>query len=146
MVQGGFFMRHMKNIELSNEIMSQRGHLLFSDKQGSSDLSAETKIKEFSAQPIIDFYFDKLLAMLNKQGVEVIFVGGPINMTSYSRLPPDLSPRFTKYVKAYSSKYPRFRTQGDLLPHMQDDFFSDSSHLNRRGAECYTKSYAEILN
>jgi hypothetical protein len=96
--------------------------------------------------PILDCYFDRLLSLLDKHGIEADFVAMPLNEATWLEVRPDMRDKFVAYLDGYAHRYPRFHVSRDVMPHWPDRLFGDQfSHLNPEGAELFSAQLAQRL-
>lgn len=92
-------------------------------------------MRAFAPLPVLDQYFDRMLALLAARGIEVDFVAMPMNDTTRQAVRPDVRAAFAAQLAAYAARYPNFHVVGDAMPHWPDRWFGDGySHLNPDGA------------
>ena len=100
----------------------------------------------FRPLPILDYYFDRLLAMLDQHGIEALFIAMPMNEATWNEVRPAVRDQFSAYLSAYERRYKRFHIASDIMPHWPDRFFGDQfCHLNPEGAERFTSELAQRL-
>ena len=63
------------------------GALLFRHRWDRTLSPFEGHLATFVPLPILDFYFDKLLAELDRRGIEVRFIAMPVNRGDMGRSP-----------------------------------------------------------
>jgi hypothetical protein len=142
---GGVF-RWARNERTLAATLDARGQYYFGTDPGSDAVAGDATMTEFTPLPILDFYFDTLLAALDRGGVEVRFVGMPVNEASWDAMQPAVRAQFAAYLAGYERRYQRFRVASDLMPRWPNRFFGDQfCHLNPEGAERFSAELAQRL-
>ncbi len=146
LAHGGGFMRWAGNQRRLADTLAERGHYYFGAGAGSHAVALDGHLDGFRPLPILDHYFDRLLALLNQHGIEALFIAMPINEATWSEVDPAMRRRFASYLAAYERRYPLFHVAGDIMPHWPDRFFGDQfCHLNPEGAERFSLQLAQRL-
>ncbi|MFL5281014.1 MAG: hypothetical protein ACJ8AW_08430 [Rhodopila sp.] len=146
LIHGGFVMRWPGNKVRLNEALAARGQYYFGTDAGSDVVAVEGSMAAFRPLPILDLYFDRLLALLEAHGIPSLFVAMPINDSTWQQVRPAMRDQFAAYLAGYERRYPLFRLAGDLMPHWPDRFFGDPfCHLNPEGAERFSALLAQRL-
>jgi hypothetical protein len=145
MVNAGFVGRKERNELELQATLNSRGQHFFGMAERSDWLAPETLLDKFEPTPVLNYYFDRVLAVLAERGIKVYFVGAPFNETSYERLKPETSSTFIKYLKDIEASDPNFRMLGVPLFSMPNENFGDIEHVNPRGAAKWSASVAELL-
>jgi hypothetical protein len=146
LAHGGLFLRWWRNQASLAETLAARGHYYFGTDAGSSTVTFEGHMDAFRPLPILDHYFDRLLAMLDSHGVEARFVAMPINQATWAQISPAVHDAFAAYLAGYERRYKHFRVASDIMPHWPDRFFGDQfCHLNPTGAQRFSDELAQRL-
>jgi hypothetical protein len=146
LVRGGGFLRWPDNQARLREALDSRGQYYFGTRQGSDVVTIEGHLRAFRPLPVLDLYFEKLLALLDAHGIESRFVPLPVNEATGARVDPVLPAQFAAYLAAYELRHPRFRVAAEIMPHWPDHFFGDQfGHLNPAGAERFSAQLAQRL-
>jgi len=135
LLHGGVLLRWWENYASLQRSMASRGQYFFGTAAGSDEVAVEGDLGRFAPLPVLDWYFDRMLALLAARGIEVDFVAMPMNEATACAVRPALRNGFAAYLASYAARYPNFHVVGDVMPHWPDRFFGDGfSHLNPRGA------------
>jgi hypothetical protein len=135
LIHGGVLLRWWENCESLHRATAARGQYFFGTASGSDKVAVEGHLERFAALPVLDWYFDRMLALLGARGIEVDFVAMPMNEATARKVRPALRAGFAAYLASYAARYSNFHVIGDVMPHWPDRFFGDAySHLNPRGA------------
>lgn len=137
--------RYNTNKEIFNRMVIQKGHDQFGTLDGCSDLNYETtyeKMHTTGDAVLLDTYFNKLLSLLRENNIKTTVSIPPMNQSSYTSLHDSYKLDFEEYLQYYTYKYPEILIETEI-PAMDDEYFGDASHLNKRGAEAFTQEYAE---
>lgn len=146
LAHGGFIFRWWRNHELLTATLSARGHYYFGIDAGSDTVSLDGHMDVFKPLPILDHYFDRLIAKLDDRGIEIRFVAMPINEATWSEVNPAVRFGFAAYLARYEQRYKHFHVTSSIMPHWPNRFFGDKfCHLNPEGAERFTDLLAQRL-
>jgi len=146
LMHGGLMLRWMRNQAGLEATLAARGHYYFGTERGSDTVAVDGHMDNFTPMPILDFYFDRLLATLDAHGIETRFVAMPVNDATWNSVRPGVREAFAAYLAGYERRYPHFRVASDIMPHWPDRFFGDQfCHLNPEGAERFTAQLAQRL-
>ncbi len=126
--------------------LSARGHYYFGTAPGSDAVALDGHLDSFRPLPILDHYFDKLLAMLDQNGIETLFIAMPTNQATWRQVHPAMRDQFAAYLAGYERRYKHFHVVSEITPHWPDRFFGDRfCHLNPAGAERFSALLAQRL-
>lgn len=146
LVKGGVFLRLWGNRRALAEHLASRGQYFFGTAPGCGDVAIEGHLDAFQPLPVLDLYFDRLLALLDAHGVQAIFVTMPVNRETWGASRPALRSGFAAYLGRYEAKYPNFRVVTPTMIGWPDRFFGDDfSHLNPAGARRLSAHLARCL-
>lgn len=146
LVKSGVFMRWWQNRRILAAGLRARGYYTFGTAAGSDVVAGDGHLSQFRPLPVLDWYFDRLLALLNKRGIEVDFVSVPMNDATWQAMQPVVRRDFAAYLDAYAQRYPSFHVIGEVTPHWPDRWFGDGfAHLNPLGAERFSVQLAQWL-
>lgn len=147
LMQGGIAMRWPGNAHALAAGLAARGHYYFGTAEGSDGVAVEGHMDAFRAAPVLDRYFDRILAALDERGIAADFVSMPINAETARAMKPAVREGLAAYLSRYEARYPRFHVLGALMPAWPDRMFGDEfSHLNQRGAEAFTALLGRCLS
>jgi len=140
------FLRWWRNQQTLAATLATRGQYYFGTDAGSDVIAAEGHMTEFRPLPILDLYFDKMLALLAEHGIESRFVAMPMNEATWRAVHPGISAAFAAYLAGYQSRYKLFHVTQDIMPHWPNRLFGDQfCHLNPEGAELFSAALAQRL-
>jgi len=146
LAHGGFFVRWPANQQWLAKTLAARGHYYFGTDPGNSVVTLDGHMSAFRPLPILDHYFDQLLAELDRRGIETRFIAMPINQSTWNVVNPAVPNGFAAYLANYERRYKHFHVASDIMPHWPDRFFGDMfSHLNPEGAERFSDMLAQRL-
>lgn len=147
LLQGGVFLRWWHNRMVLADTIAARGQYFFGTAPGSDVVAAEGHLQRFVPLPVLNHYFDRMLALLLARRIEVDFIAMPMNETTNQAVLPDVRAAFAQYLAAYAARYPNFHVVGDAMPHWPDRWFGDGySHLNPDGARRFSAEFAAWLS
>lgn len=146
LAHGGGFLRWAGNRRMLDATLAARGHYFFGTEAGSDKVAVDGHLETFQPLPILDHYFDALLALLDRHGITALFVAMPVNQSTWTQVKPAVRDQFAAYLGSYQRRYPRFHVVSDIMPHWPDRFFGDQfCHLNPEGAERFSAELAQRL-
>ena len=137
-----FIGRYNDNISKYNEISSEFGYGEFGTEDGCSALNYETGYEHMHTTGdavLLDMYMNRLLQLCSDLEIDTELLIPPMNESSYNALQPSYVSEFNDYIDTLKIKYPAITIDGNIS-YMSDIYFGDASHLNRKGAEKFTKS------
>jgi hypothetical protein len=146
LVHGGGFLRWVRNRRMLNETLNARGQYYFGTGAGSDIVAIEGHVDSFRPLPVLDRYFDRLLALLDQRGIETLFLAMPVNEATWRQVQPLFPQQFLAYLTSYERRYPHFHVAADIMPHWPDRLFGDQfCHLNPDGAERFSDQLGQRL-
>lgn len=146
LLHGGVAFRWARNQNTLQQTLAARGYYRFGANPGSAAVAADGHLASFQPLPILDYYFDKLVAALDRSGVQTIFVAMPVNDATWQHVRPATLARFAAYLAGYERRYRHFHVDGELMPHWPNRFFGDEfCHLNPDGAEKFSAELDQRL-
>jgi hypothetical protein len=146
LAHGGLFLRWWRNRATLASTLAGRGHYYFGTEPGSSTVTLDGHMDAFRPLPILDHYFDRLLALLDRRGIEARFIAMPINEATWGEANPAVREGFAAYLADYERRYKHFHVASEIMPHWPDRFFGDQfCHLNPEGAERFSDLLAQRL-
>jgi hypothetical protein len=146
-VKGGVFLRWWNNRASLAEVTAARGQYFLGTAPGSNMVAVEGHMRMFRPLPVLDHYFDRMLALLAERRIEVDFVATPMNLATRQVVRSDVSEGFAAYLASYATRYPNFHLIGETMPEWPDRWFGDGfAHLNRAGAQRFSAQLAAWLS
>jgi hypothetical protein len=146
LAHGGGFLRWWGNRQRLDAALAEQGHYRFGTDAGSDVVAVDGHLAVFHPLPILDRYFDRILALLAARGIEARFIAMPVNEATWHDVRPDVLAAFAAYLAGYERRYPLFHVAPDLMPHWPDRFFGDQfCHLNPDGAERFSARLSQRL-
>jgi hypothetical protein len=143
---GGFFLRLWHNQAAYADALAARGQYFFGRDDGCATVAAEGHMAAFKPLPVLDRYFDRMLALLAARGIEADFVSMPMNRATGSAVLPNVRAGFAAYLARYEARYPGFHVVGPAMPAWPDRYFGDEfSHLNPQGAALLSMRFGRCL-
>jgi hypothetical protein len=139
-----FGVRKKENREALALIAKTRGQYYLPLSDGSKSLNADTKLKDFTVDPVIDLYLRKTLELLKKENIPVYFYVMPINEVSVPHIDPDVLRAYQGYLKGLAGE--GLLVLSPLRTVYPWKLFSDHSHLNEKGTFRFNQEFAKILN
>lgn len=146
LVRGGGVLRLWRNRTTFASVLAARGQYFFGTGQGSSTVAVEGHMGAFRPLPVLDRYFDRMLALLAARGIPADFVAMPMNRATGAAVRPSVRAGFAAYLASYEARYPGFRVLGSVMPDWPDRYFGDAfSHLNPGGAALLSARFGRCL-
>ncbi len=146
LVQGGGFLRWPENQRALAAGRAAHGQYYFGTEAGSDAVAVDGHMTEFVPAPVLDRYFDRILALLAARGIPADFVSLPMNRATERVVHPDVRAAFAAYLAHYEARYPGFHVLGPVMPAWPDRLFGDAfAHLNPEGAALFTASFGRCL-
>lgn len=139
LADAGIGLRWFRNRGMRDYVRRSRGHYLFGEAGGSSDVALEAGMTEFVMPPLVDHYLTQTLEFLNERGVEVIFLTPPVNQATYDHIGSNVATDYLVYLRHRSQGLRHVHILADVIPCWPDQFFGDRAHFNDTGAEAYSR-------
>ncbi|HUB43760.1 MAG TPA: hypothetical protein VMB73_02135 [Acetobacteraceae bacterium] len=146
LAKGGLILRLWRNRATLAQTLAARGQYFFGRDAGSSVVASEGHMTAFAPLPLLDRYFDRMLALLAARGIPVDFVAMPMNEATAHAVRPEVRAAFAAYLARYAARYANFHIIGPPMPAWPDRYFGDEfSHLNPEGAALFSTGFAACL-
>ncbi len=145
MYESKFVGRKAENLAKFDSIRKDLGYCEFGSADGDDGYTYEVQHETFDYSPLVVYYYERLIAMLDENGVNVLIAQPPLNQASGDRLHDGFVDGYREYMEDVASRYPDMKVISGI-PIYPNSLFGDSIHVNRRGAEVYTeelKKYTE---
>ena len=126
------------NEEKYRELRQAMGYTYFGEEEMNAELNYETHHPEFDLSPMVDAYYIKLLDCLRDAGAGIIIEQAPVNEASGQKITDEFKNGYREYMETMEERYPGAFVEKNL-PVYDNSFFGDNNHLNRRGAEKFSK-------
>ena len=146
LLRGGVLLRWWSNHAALRAGIAARGQYFFGTAAGSSVVARDGHLDRFVPLPVLDAYFDQMLALLAAHHIETDFVAMPLNAATSRAIRPALRDGFAAYLANYAARYPNLHIVGPLLPAWDDGWFGDEfAHLNPPGAALFSARFGACL-
>ncbi|GEM_PF-920444 len=146
LLKGGVFLRWWSNQAGHAATIASRGQHFFGTDTGSDAVAIEGSLHDFTPSPVLDRYFDILLALLEQHGITAHFVSMPVNQATGRATLAAVTVALQAYLHRKSDLYPRFHVSGPVMPVWHDHWFGDGfSHLNPAGAARFSAHLASCV-
>lgn len=132
--------RYERNAEIYKLACRNRGQFYREESDGCSKLNGNTLLEHFRPSDYIDACFRKIIETCKLNKIKLVFIGTPINKTSYEYLrinKPNILKEYSDYLIKLSLEYP-FASIDTNLSYMDDKYFSDAAHLNAQGSKVFS--------
>ncbi|MDR3535468.1 MAG: hypothetical protein P4L71_03115, partial [Acetobacteraceae bacterium] len=146
LVQGGGVLRWPENERALAAGRAARGQYYFGTEPGSDAIAIDGHMASFIPAPVLDRYFDRILAVLAARGIPADFVSLPMNRATEQAVQPAVRAAFAAYLARYEARYPGFHVLGPVMRAWPDRLFGDGfAHLNPAGAALFTAAFGRCL-
>jgi hypothetical protein len=146
LAKGGLFLRLWRNQAAFAAALTARGQYFFGRDAGSSTVAMEGRMAAFVPLPVLDRYFDRMLALLAARGIPADFIAMPMNQATGGAVLSGVRASFAAYLANYEARYPGFHVVGPTMPAWPDRYFGDDfSHLNPAGAALLSMRFGQCL-
>src|SRR5580658_5446844 len=146
LLKGGVLLRWADNHAALRAGLASRGQYFFGTAPGSNVVAADGNLETFVPLPVLDAYFDRMLALLAARHVTTDFVAMPLNAATWHAVRPAVRDGFAAYLAGYAARYPNFHVIGPLMPDWNDSWFGDEfAHLNPAGAALFSARFGVCL-
>lgn len=140
--------RYGDNKDTLQELSQAKGYGAFGTADGCSDLCYEVNyetLHETGDSALIRRYLLMLMDLCTENGIQVILVQPPMNESSCKELKESYVNQYALFMRSLSDLYPDASVEL-LIKEYPDEYFGDSSHLNKRGAEIFTEELKSEYN
>ena len=127
---------------LSSRQQEDGGYTAFGEDEYNDGLSYETHKEDFELDPLVNEYYIRLLDLLRDEGIDVIIEQAPLNTASHEAISDEYFADYDDYIQGIAEKYPSFSVVKGV-PEYDNSCFGDNNHLNRRGAERFSREIKE---
>lgn len=144
MYESKFIGREQENREKFDSIRADLGYCEFGSADGDDGYTMEVNHETFDYSPLVVYYYEKLIEMLDANNVNVIIAQPPINQASGDLMKEGFVTGFSDYMKDVASRYPDMHVISEI-PIYPNSLFGDSIHVNRKGAGVYTDELRDYM-
>lgn len=130
--------RGAENREKYAAIEKDRGYSLIGTMDGCDWPNFETNYEHFTPSVMLDDYFRRLLALCDREGIQVYVEQAPMNRASYDVLHDSFVEEYRIYMEEIAAQFPEAMVQTELSAY-DNKYFGDESHLNGAGAQIFTQ-------
>ncbi len=146
LLKGGVLLRWSDNRAALRAGLASRGQYFFGTAPGSDVVAADGNLEAFVPLPVLDAYFDRMLALLEVRHIATDFVAMPLNAATWGAVRPAVRDGFAAYLAGYAARYPNFHIVGPLMPDWNDGWFGDGfAHLNPAGTALFSARFGVCL-
>lgn len=131
------------NRNILSEISTSRGQHFFS-ADGTSTIPSQFLKRSFAPDRIHSIYFEKLLALIDRNAISVSLITPPLNVIYKSHLETDYFLKYFNYIKNFNNLYPKLKFSTNVL-FLNPENFNDPDHVNSKGMNIYSKYVKNIL-
>lgn len=125
--------------EVYGETMKSHGFMPGKKEEAKTQVIApEVKEDGFHLDPVVDIYMNKLLALGVERNIPMYVVQMPMGKEGHKILSDNgYLQAYAEYMEHLGQAY-EIKVQTDI-PVFENEYFGDNSHLNRKGAELFTR-------
>lgn len=98
--------------------------------------------QEFSIDPGLEYYLDRILELCDERDMNLVFVGPPLNEASYAIVTDGFKESYRQFMVGLQERHPEATIVTELYAY-PNDCFCDNRHMNRRGAERFCAELRE---
>ncbi len=135
--QAKFSGNYASNMEKYDSVRNEFGYTEFGTDNGNDSLNYEARHETFDYSPLVLSYYERLLTLLEENGVKVWIIQSPINQASAEKISDDFYSGYDEFMSSVEASHPDFVVEHEL-PAYDNIYFGDNNHLNRKGAEKFT--------
>ena len=136
--------RRAENGKRYDELTASRGWGSFGTQEGCWDESYETSYEDMEIDgdaKLITLYMQKLLRLCDDNGIHTVLLQPAVNDATFTGINEHYYGSYRNYIKQLSAIIDDMEYETELRVY-DGKYFSDTSHLNREGAEKFTKETA----
>lgn len=137
----GFTGRYDQNTQAYKDLVSSSGYVTFGNLDECYDPSYETSYEDMEITgdaKLITLYMQRLLRLCNDNHIHVKLLQPAVNTATFEGLNEHYYGSYRNYIKQMSAVCDDIEFETELRVY-DGRYFSDTSHLNREGAEKFTK-------
>ncbi len=132
--------------EMYGQTMLDDGHHFFGTQPYSTtQLDHDSDRTDHRIAPLQDFYLRRTMQALHADGIQVLLIEPPRQVTSFLHYPPGLVDDFQNYLLDLQSSGPDVHLIGNGMLVWAPPLFGDESHLDLRGGLIYSEMMRETL-
>lgn len=132
-----FVGRYQDNYNKKTSVIADLGYTEFGTEDGNSGLNYETHHEYFDYSDLVIMYYEKLLKKLDESGAEVYIIQSPVNEASFPEISQDFFDGYELMLENLTKDYD-FNVETEVIAY-PDKYFGDNNHLNRKGAEEFSR-------
>lgn len=142
--QAKFLGNYAANIDKYNSVRTDLGYTEFGNENGNDGLNYETHHESFDYSALIIYYYDKLLSLLEENGVRTYIIQSPINEASGKVITDKFWDGYKEFLTDMKNKHVDLYMEYDV-PVYDNIYFGDNNHLNRKGAQKFTEEIRGVF-
>lgn len=137
------FRREKTNRNEYEKCVVQKGHMWFGLNDFDDGLNQEANDNKFIPSKKCDFYLKKLVKLCENQKIPLFIEQLPMNPASFESINKSgYYFEYQNYLKKIDDKDKNVKVNAEI-PCYEPEFFGDNSHLNKKGAERFSKEIKE---
>ncbi|MCR5688426.1 MAG: hypothetical protein K6G58_10445 [Lachnospiraceae bacterium] len=143
-----FVLRREENEKILEDLRAAHGWGSFGTQDGCWDESYETSYEDMTIDgdaKLITLYMQKLLRLCDDNGIRIVLLQPAVNDATFEKLNEHYYGSYRNYIKQLSAVAGDMVYETDLRVY-DGRYFSDTSHLNREGAEKFTNEVLSLIN
>lgn len=132
------------NEKILAKVKASKGYYAFVTDGKPDGVSYEAREgARFKPTEMQDYYFTKLLALIEKHNINARFMLFPLNETSYETVTPEYRAAFFGYLLEKAEKFQTIAFDTDWPVHPVENF-GDPNHLNGSGSRIVSREVREL--
>ncbi len=137
--------RLRENTEIMRETLAAHGQHFYGSENGCDDIADDAQLTRFVSSSLLEEYFDRMLDAYKAHDVPVFFTAVPMNDATYRSMQPNVVKGFQAFIDKLAAAHPNFKVVGPAVARLDDRYFGDSTHLNAKGAELFSRNVSLML-
>ncbi len=135
-----------QNAAIYRQEMDENGFVIFPGNNVCiKGLSPESEAPRLKTNKVIDFYYRKLIDMLEAQHIKTIIAPIPYSTKSYDLIAPAFKSDLLEYQRSVIRGKQYVSLHKDLFTEVDNCLFADDLHVNRQGAAAFSELMKQDL-
>ncbi len=130
------------NMQKYESVRQDLGYTEFGSNPGNDRPNYETHHKDFDSSELILYYYEKVLDLCEENDIHVTMAQAPINEASDPLITDAFRNGYNDFLESVKSSHPDFTVETEI-PVYDNKYFGDNNHLNRKGAEKFSKEFRD---
>ncbi len=118
--------------QVIKELNENRGQVFFGRNISMHGVAEEAREQAFNANPVIDYYFDKMAQLVKKHNIKCFVITPPTSKNTYNFAKRSYFKNYINHLETLQKKYPFLHISRELTI-LNQFSFGDASHVNALG-------------